>query len=92
MTSLARLPTIAPARALDVELLVLAQRRGLRIPEVPVDWVDDEDSRVKIVRGAVDDLRGVIRLAAAAPLVRFLGMRRRHTAARPADHAPPTPS
>jgi putative flippase GtrA len=58
----------------DTELLVLAQRRGLRIHEVPVDWVDDEDSRVKIVRTAVDDLRGVARLATAAPLVRFLGI------------------
>src|SRR3954447_6707227 len=33
----------------DTELLVLAERRGLRIHEVPVDWVDDPDSRVDIV-------------------------------------------
>src|SRR4051794_10806390 len=58
----------------DTELLVLAQRRGLRIHEVPVDWVDDPDSRVKIVRTALDDLRGVARLAMAAPLARFLGI------------------
>jgi glycosyltransferase involved in cell wall biosynthesis len=58
----------------DTELLVLAQRRGLRIHEVPVDWVDDLDSRVKIVRTAIDDLRGVARLAAAAPLARFLAV------------------
>ncbi len=56
----------------DTELLVLAQRRGLRIHEVPVDWVDDPDSRVHIVRTAVDDLRGVARLAAASSLARFL--------------------
>ena len=55
----------------DTELLVLAQRRGLRIHEVPVDWVDDPDSRVRIVRTALDDLRGVARLMAAAPLARF---------------------
>ena len=48
----------------DTELLVLAQRRGLRIHEVPVDWVDDPDSRVDIVATACDDLRGVARLAA----------------------------
>ena len=42
----------------DTELLVLAQRRGLRIHEVPVDWVDDPDSRVDIVRTA---LRGPAR-------------------------------
>ena len=46
---------------------MLAQRRGLRIHEVPVDWVDDPDSRVDIVRTALDDLRGVARLAAAGP-------------------------
>src|SRR3954451_21371470 len=58
----------------DTELLVLAQRRGLRIHEVPVDWVEDPASRVKIVRTALDDLRGVARLAMAAPLARFLGI------------------
>jgi glycosyltransferase involved in cell wall biosynthesis len=46
----------------DTELLVLAERSGLRIHEVPVDWVDDPDSRVDIVRTAVDDLRGIARL------------------------------
>ena len=46
----------------DTELLVLAQRRGLRIHEVPVDWVDDPDSRVDIVQTALEDLRGVARL------------------------------
>ena len=33
----------------DTELLVLAERNGLRIHEVPVDWADDPDSRVDIV-------------------------------------------
>ena len=42
----------------DTELLVLAQRRGLRIHEVPVDWVDDPDSRVDIVRTAIDRPQG----------------------------------
>ncbi|WP_319267073.1 dolichyl-phosphate beta-glucosyltransferase [Streptomyces europaeiscabiei] len=46
----------------DTELLVLAQRNGLRIHEVPVDWVDDPDSRVDIVRTAVDDLKGMGRM------------------------------
>lgn len=47
----------------DTELLVLAQRAGLRVHEVPVDWVDDPDSRVDIVATALDDLRGVARLS-----------------------------
>jgi putative flippase GtrA len=46
----------------DTELLVLAERSGLRIHEVPVDWVDDPDSRVDIVATAAADLKGVGRL------------------------------
>jgi putative flippase GtrA len=49
----------------DTELLVLAERSGLRIHEVPVDWVDDPDSRVDIVATAAADLRGIARLARA---------------------------
>ncbi|GAB7048812.1 bifunctional glycosyltransferase family 2/GtrA family protein [Catenuloplanes indicus] len=49
----------------DTELLVLAQRAGLRIHEVPVDWVDDPDSRVDIVSTAVADLKGIARLGRA---------------------------
>ena len=46
----------------DTELLVLAERSGLRIHEVPVDWVDDPDSRVDIVATAAEDLKGIGRL------------------------------
>jgi putative flippase GtrA len=46
----------------DTELLVLAERAGLRIHEVPVDWVDDPDSRVDILSTAVADLLGVLRI------------------------------
>ncbi|HVP03104.1 MAG TPA: bifunctional glycosyltransferase family 2/GtrA family protein [Solirubrobacteraceae bacterium] len=56
----------------DTELLVLAQRADLRIHEVPVDWVDDPDSRVDIVSTALGDLRGVARLLSDSPLLRFL--------------------
>jgi putative flippase GtrA len=49
----------------DTELLVLAERSGLRIHEVPVDWVDDPDSRVDIVPTALADLRGVVRVGRA---------------------------
>jgi glycosyltransferase involved in cell wall biosynthesis len=58
----------------DTELLVLAQREGLRIHEVPVDWIDDPDSSVDIVRTALDDLRGIARLLAGARLMRFLAV------------------
>ena len=49
----------------DTELLVIAERAGLRIHEVPVDWVDDPDSRVDIVRTAVNDLKGCWRVGRA---------------------------
>src|ERR1700722_6192225 len=51
----------------DTELLVIAERLGLRIGEVPVDWVDDPDSRVHIVSTATDDLRGVWRMLVRRP-------------------------
>jgi putative flippase GtrA len=46
----------------DTELLVLAERAGLRIHEVPVDWIDDADSRVDIMATAHGDLQGIARL------------------------------
>jgi putative flippase GtrA len=46
----------------DAELLLLAEHNGLRIHEVPVDWIDDPDSRVSIGCTAISDLRGVGRM------------------------------
>ena len=46
----------------DTELLILAERSGMRIHEVPVDWVDDPDSRVDVVATAKEDLRGMWRV------------------------------
>ncbi|WP_390893161.1 glycosyltransferase [Mycobacterium deserti] len=57
------LPHVADAGwFFDTELLVLAERSGLRIHEVPVDWVDDPDSRVDIVATATADLKGIGRM------------------------------
>jgi glycosyltransferase involved in cell wall biosynthesis len=47
----------------DTEMLLLAERNGLRIHELPVDWIDDPDSRVNIVDTALGDLRGTARMA-----------------------------
>jgi hypothetical protein len=46
----------------DTELLLLAEERGYRISEVPVDWIEDLDSRVKIASTALDDVRGLLRI------------------------------
>lgn len=48
----------------DTELLIKAERSGVRIHEQPVTWIEDSDSRVKIVRTAFDDLRGLVRVNA----------------------------
>ena len=47
----------------DTELLLVAEHNGLRVHEVPVDWVDDPDSRVDVSRTAREDLKGVVRVA-----------------------------
>jgi putative flippase GtrA len=46
----------------DTELLLLAEHNGLRVHEVPVDWVDDPRSSVNVPSTAAADLRGVCRV------------------------------
>ncbi len=46
----------------DTELLAKARKRGWVIHEVPVVWKEDKDSRVRIIRTAMDDLKGIARL------------------------------
>ena len=64
----------------DTEVLITAQRLGLRIYEVPVDWVDDLDSRVAVARTAWLDVCGVARMMTPAS---------RHRAARARRLLPP---
>jgi glycosyltransferase involved in cell wall biosynthesis len=49
----------------DTELLLLAERNGLRIHEVPVDWIEDLDSRVDLLPTIAEDLRGLWRVRRA---------------------------
>jgi len=46
----------------DTELLTLAEKQGFRVFDQPVEWVDDDDSRVKIVSTAWEDIKGVLRV------------------------------
>src|SRR5215210_3833357 len=46
----------------DTELLLLAEERGYRISEVPVDWIEDLDSRVDIASTALEDVKGLLRV------------------------------
>ena len=61
----------------DTELLVLAEKAGLRTHEVPVDWVDDPNSKVDIVATATADLRGVARLRRTLPALPLAEIRAR---------------
>jgi putative flippase GtrA len=58
----------------DTELLVLAERSGLRIHEVPVDWTDDPDSRVNVRATALADLRGILRMGGGQRMARFVAV------------------
>jgi hypothetical protein len=46
----------------DTELLLLAEEEGYRISEVPVDWIEDLDSRVNVTSTAVKDVKGLLRV------------------------------
>jgi hypothetical protein len=69
----------------DTELVVTAERLGLRVTEIPVEWVDDPDSRVRIVSTAAEDLKGVWRLSHGRSLREV--RRRRAPAPPPAQGA-----
>jgi glycosyltransferase involved in cell wall biosynthesis len=46
----------------DTELLLNASRLGYRIFEVPVDWIEDLDTRVDLGPTVLEDLRGLWRV------------------------------
>ena len=46
----------------DTEMLILAHKRGFKICELPVRWVEDPDSKVNIMKTAMEDIRGLLRM------------------------------
>ena len=46
----------------DSELIVLAIKNNYKVKEIPVRWADDPDTRVKIIKTAIEDLTGIARL------------------------------
>ena len=48
--------------AFDVEVLFVAQRRGLKIAEVPVTWIDSPDTRFNRVTDSLDALKDLVRI------------------------------
>jgi hypothetical protein len=51
----------------DTELLIIAEKLGYRVADVPVKWVEDTDTRVKIAATVTEDLRGLARLFVNRP-------------------------
>jgi glycosyltransferase involved in cell wall biosynthesis len=66
----------------DSELLLLAERMGYKVCEVPVKWRDDPDSRVKIANTAWEDIKGLFR-------VRFSNVGRQSPPSEPSPPARP---
>lgn len=46
----------------DSELLLKAERQGYRIFEVPVEWIEDLGTTVKIFKTAWQDIKGLVRV------------------------------
>lgn len=46
----------------DTELLLLAERHGFKIGEVPVEWIEDLGTTVKILKTVTEDIKGLIRV------------------------------
>lgn len=57
----------------DTELLLLSLRAGYRIKEIPVHWVDDPDTRVRIVSTATEDIKGLLRVRFSPADVKSVG-------------------
>lgn len=61
----------------DTELLVLAEKLGYRVLDVPVQWVENPDSRVKIMRTAIEDVKGIIRVHRKLKNGEYVGQEKR---------------
>ena len=46
----------------DTELLILSEKNGYNVCEIPVIWTDDPDTRVKIFKTAWEDIKGLLRI------------------------------
>ena len=51
----------------DTELLILAEKAGYRIKEIPVRWLEDPDTRVNVPKTVWEDVRGLLRLRLRRP-------------------------
>ena len=58
----------------STELLILAEKAGYRIKEIPVRWLEDPDTRVNVPKTVWEDVRGLLRLRLGRPWRRLRGV------------------
>jgi glycosyltransferase involved in cell wall biosynthesis len=46
----------------DTELLLLAEKGGYRVKDIPVHWIEDPDTRVNVGKTVLEDLQGLLRM------------------------------
>jgi glycosyltransferase involved in cell wall biosynthesis len=51
----------------DTEMLILAEKAGYRVKDVPVAWVEDVDTRVNVAKTVAEDLLGLARMRLRRP-------------------------
>jgi glycosyltransferase involved in cell wall biosynthesis len=51
----------------DTELLIIAEKAGYPVKEIPVRWLEDPDTRVNIRKTVWEDVRGLARLRLRRP-------------------------
>jgi glycosyltransferase involved in cell wall biosynthesis len=51
----------------DTELLIVAEKAGYRVKEIPVRWLEDPDTRVNVPKTVWEDIRGLMRLRLRRP-------------------------
>jgi glycosyltransferase involved in cell wall biosynthesis len=54
----------------DTEMLILAEKAGYRVKDVPVAWVEDFDTRVNVPKTISEDLLGLARMRLRRPWLR----------------------
>lgn len=55
----------------DSELLIIAEKAGFKISELPIVWRDDPGSTVKVAKTAWGDIEGLLRLLITRPWKRI---------------------
>ncbi len=51
----------------DTEMLLIGEKLGFKIFELPIKWKDDPSSTVKVLKTASEDIKGLIRLFITRP-------------------------